>query len=123
MIPWKSVQHFRLAARSDASDKRGMLNYNSCPSCDRKEKGFTIYACTNCGFEGCFRKLREREGCWKDSDCPKCSSPWTFTRKCGRIGGIAPDGTNHAVVELGLNFTGTSGTVTGWFDGFILNVL
>ena len=47
----------------------------------------------------------------------------TFDWECNRVGGIAPDGTNYAVVELGLNFTGSTGTVTAWFDGFVLNVL
>ncbi len=47
----------------------------------------------------------------------------TFDWTLGRMGGLAPDGTAYAEVVLELNFTGVSGTITGWFDGFILNVL
>ena len=51
------------------------------------------------------------------------SKSTTFDWVNTRLGGIAPDGTNYAIVEFGVNFTGTTGSVTGWFDGVVLNVL
>lgn len=47
----------------------------------------------------------------------------TFDWEWSRVGGVAPEGAVEAEVTLQTLFTGVSGSVTGWFDGVILNAL